>query len=209
MYILAHVGITLGATALVNGLVNGRQSAARETKIKKSISEKSPDPLKNPFSVFSWFDSLGQFMDIRLLILGSLLPDIIDKPVGDFLFSNEFHNGRIITHTLLISLIVLLAGILTFKNQRRHWTLALAIGMIAHLILDEMWKTPQTLFWPLYGWSFPRGDYENVISLWWSILWQEPFVFITECIGLIIIISFVYTLAKQKRMASFLLGRNP
>jgi hypothetical protein len=36
--------------------------------------------------------------DIRLLILGSLLPDLIDKPLGHIILPEN--NGRIFAHTL-------------------------------------------------------------------------------------------------------------
>jgi hypothetical protein len=49
-------------------------------------------------------------MDYRLIIIGSLLPDIIDKPVGMILL--PLNNGRVFGHTLLFILILLLIGLI-------------------------------------------------------------------------------------------------
>jgi len=38
-----------------------------------------------------------------------------------------------------------------------------------HLILDSMWATSQTLFWPFHGWSFPAANHKiglGQISAW-------------------------------------------
>nr|WP_292468287.1 metal-dependent hydrolase [Methanolobus sp.] len=37
----------------------------------------------------------------RYVAFGSLLPDIIDKPIGRFLFADSIANGRIFAHTLV------------------------------------------------------------------------------------------------------------
>ena len=52
--------------------------------------------------------------------------------------------------------------------------LALAAGTFAHLILDEMWQVPVTLFWPLLGFSFPVEDLENWASDIWNALLIRP-----------------------------------
>jgi hypothetical protein len=46
-----------------------------------------------------------------LLLLGSMLPDIIDKLVGMWLWPDDISNGRIFSHTLLLSIIILAAGV--------------------------------------------------------------------------------------------------
>jgi len=67
MLIFGHAGITLGATALLNGALTKSYSLCAGGRA-------------------SWLASLGNRIDIRLLLLGSLLPDIIDKPAGQFSF---------------------------------------------------------------------------------------------------------------------------
>src|SRR4030043_267174 len=115
MLIFAHTGITLGAGSIIADTVNRRPS---------------------------WFASLSHYLDIRWLLVGSLLPDIIDKPVGQYLFRDTFNNGRIFSHTLLFLIVISAVGFLLLKKYRYKWMLALAAGTFAHLVLDEMWQVP-------------------------------------------------------------------
>jgi hypothetical protein len=82
--------------------------------------------------------------------------------------------------------------------------LALAAGVFAHLILDGMWQVPATLFWPFMGFSFPR----EVIGNWWQYFWNElfsdPSVYVSEIIGLIILLILVYLLFKRKSVLVFI-----
>jgi len=94
----------------------------------------------------------GRFMrwaDLAFLALGSMLPDIIDKPLGLLAFGT-LAAGRTIGHTLLF-LLVLAALAFYLKDLRLA---SVSIGVLAHLVLDFMWQSPVILFWPLLG-NFP------------------------------------------------------
>ena len=94
-----------------------------------------------------------------------MLPDLIDKPMGQFLFQDTFSNGRIFGHTLLFSALILIASIILYYSRRRSTgLLCLPFGSIMHLILDGMWLTPSTLLWPLYGWQFEKVDLSGGIE---------------------------------------------
>ena len=43
-------------------------------------------------------------------MVGALLPDIIDKPVGLFFLREAFGHGRLFSHTLLFPTLVALVG---------------------------------------------------------------------------------------------------
>ncbi len=90
MLVLAHAGITLGTVTLQAGVVKYRHEPKR--------------------SRISWFASLSKYIDIRILIIGSLLPDIIDKLVGQYFFQETFSYGRIYAHTLLFLVIITAVG---------------------------------------------------------------------------------------------------
>lgn len=111
--------------------------------------------------------------DLRLLLLGSLLPDIIDKPVGHFFFRETLSNGRIYSHTLLFLLIISLGGYLLYR--RGHlWLVTLAIGTFWHLILDEIWLSPRTLLWPFFGTAFQKLAIDNLLTRWLYGLLHNP-----------------------------------
>jgi inner membrane protein len=202
MFIFAHVGITLAGSSLVSGAINIFQSSSN-TQVH-DLSNKTSPYKKTPFSELIGLNSLSRFVDLRLLMIGSMIPDIMDKPLA----LCGFGNGRSITHTLLIALVVLCIGFSLILNYKKTWLLAIAIGMLTHLILDSMWATPQTLFWPLYGWSFTspvtRLSFHQV-TLWWNILITNSGVYISEGIGLAILLGAASIIVSQKGLKSFLI----
>jgi inner membrane protein len=184
MLIFGHTGITLGAATLIAGTVNRVQA--------------NPDEKK------SWLDSLARHIDIRILLVGSLLPDIIDKPVGQVFFRETFSNGRIFSHTLLFLIILTGIGFFLIKRYRQVWMLTLAAGTFFHLILDGMWAFPGTLFWPLLGFTFEKVSLTN----WWSNIFQALFSypgnFIPELIGLAVLLWFGLVLVFRKKVGVFI-----
>lgn len=177
MLLFAHPGITLGAATIIADAVNRKPS---------------------------WFASLSRYLDIRWLLVGSLLPDIIDKPVGQYFFRDTFDNGRIFAHTLLFLIVISAAGFYLLKKSRRTWLLALAAGTFAHLILDEMWQTPVTLFWPVLGFSFPKEELEGWAGNIWKALFSDPRVYVPELIGLALLSLLALSLIRHKKVRAFI-----
>jgi len=104
-------------------------------------------------------------MDLRVLVLGGLLPDLIDKPIGSILFLERFGSGRVVAHSLLFSAVVMTAVLVMTRRgsaARRRW-MALPIGSLLHLVLDIP-IDPVVLFWPGLG-GFPRSRYEGFSEL--------------------------------------------
>ncbi len=94
--------------------------------------------------VQSWLTVLRGAFDTGPVLVGSLLPDMIGKPLGHAVLREMLSNGWTFCHA-----------------QRRYsgallWALALGTG--AHLGPDLMWRTPRTLLRPAYGWSFSKND---------------------------------------------------
>ena len=184
MLIFAHTGITLGAAAIVAGAVKNH-----------SI------PLRNQTS---WFVTLSGYLDIRLLLIGSLLPDIIDKPLGLLFLRDSLSSGRIYAHTLLFFFLIAAAGLLLYKLRHRTWMLVLAAGTFTHLVLDEMWTTPKTLFWPLLGLEFDRIKAAAWLSNILEVLRTYPEVYIPEILGFTILTWFGLLLIFRKQVQDFL-----
>ena len=159
MLIFGHPGITLGVAALLSGALGSRHFSQDKGGQAAGSCQRSPAaPASDcsPGGKASWLTYLGGYLDIRLLLVGSLLPDIIDKPVGHFFFKEIFSHGRIFSHTLLFLVLVALVGLYLYLRHNKGWCLVLSFGTFSHLILDQMWRAPQTLFWPLYGFAFDR-----------------------------------------------------
>jgi len=98
-----------------------------------------------------------RIIDPIYLILGSLLPDLIDKTLGTIIFPSTIANGRMIAHTLLFSLTLFLTGLYLYDKIGDVKILSLASGSIFHLMEDRMWVSRRTLFWPLLGWRFRKN----------------------------------------------------
>ncbi len=208
MLILGHVGFTLGAAVLLDRVISKSPPyfAIRDKEVKhnRSSSESVAAQAGNPGTTSSAFASLANHIDIRILLIGALLPDIIDKPVGHYFFRDTFSTGRIYCHTLLFAVILLLAGLYLYTSRKKLWLLVLSFGTFIHLILDQMWLQPRTLLWPLYGLTFEREDLtdwtldilRNLVSL--------PQVYVIEIIGATILIWFISTLIRNKTVYAFI-----
>jgi inner membrane protein len=203
MFIFGHIGITLAAATLAGGLVHWQEAAKRKST-GKTVNRAAGRLTKNT----SWLDRsrlnrVAAFMDLRLLIIGSIFPDIIDKPLSFI----GFGNGRSITHTLLVFLAILFTSLFIYINYKKTFLIPIAAGIFTHLVLDFMWQAPQTLFWPLLGWAFPTPA--NRIGLsqfsdWWHTLVTNPGVDISEGIGLLVIVAFMAVLIKSGQVKAFL-----
>ena len=196
MYFFGHVGITLGAAVLGTGAIAAVRPEGSRANAPALSSTKRKGVLSRPAS---WVKTLDRFLDIRLLLIGSMLPDIFDKPIGYF----AFHNGRTLSHTLLFAVVTLALGIYLYRRHRQTWLLALNIGTLVHLILDGMWLNPHVLFWPLLGVEFPRFAESNWFNYWLTQLFSDPADFIPEVIGGIIVLAFAAFLIREKRMWAF------
>ncbi|MET0832106.1 MAG: metal-dependent hydrolase [Acidimicrobiia bacterium] len=134
-------------------------------------------------------------MDLRFLVLGALLADVVDTPVGLALF-DRFHTVRLVTHTLLVSAVVMVAVVMRTRRgrPRKRWML-IAIGMLLHLILDAMWQDQETLWWPFLGVGFTPSGAASARDYVVSVL-TDPRVWLMEAIGL----AYLVVLAGRARL---------
>lgn len=135
----------------------------------------------------AWFmeSRLKTRIDYKLILLGSIFPDIVDKPIG----TAFLNNGRIFGHTLLFIIILVL---ISLKYKR---LIFLSFASALHIAEDETWVEPETLFWPLLG-DFPAKEhlsfyeYMNIIISEYTPSLSHVFIF--EVVGAIIILAFVF-----------------
>ncbi len=148
-------------------------------------------------------------MDLRMLLLGALLPDLIDTPIG-LIFYGRLHSVRLFTHSLLFAAVVMLAVVrLTRRGRPRKMWMPLAIGLLLHLLLDAMWLDPETLWWPLLGWGFSPAGAGDVSGYIGSVLsdWK---MWLGEALGLVYL-TYLWFAAKladpEKRKTLLHTGR--
>ena len=93
--------------------------------------------------VLTWVVFHDPAIDHRVLILGAVLPDLVDAPLG----------GARIAHTVLFSaalLVVVMLATRGHRRARRRW-LALPIGTFIHLLADGVWARSTVFWWPFLG----------------------------------------------------------
>jgi len=201
MFILGHAGITLGIAVIINDSLS-RKIPDKLNPEPGAATEKHKTDNSISGRLVSSLLSLGKRTSIILLLVSSLLPDIIDKPLGHILLTDSLGNGRIFCHTLLFLLTVSLAGILVYSLYKRTWLLTVSFGVLVHLLLDRMWLDIHTLLWPFY--QFPIYN-QGIIN--WSQeiatnLYTSPDIFITEFIGGSILLLFAYSAIKHRTLVT-------
>ena len=172
---MAHTGLTLAAAGAVKKFAESRGA-----------------------------QKLAAAVDYRLVAVGSMLPDIIDKPLGGIILHESLGNGRIYAHTLVFLLLIVAAALLFLYTFRWPGGLVLAGGALFHHVLDGMWLYPGTWLWPLYGWGFPPGEPEVWLQLWLTNLFTDPAVFVPEIAGGLVILYMLGVRLKQTIKTKFI-----
>lgn len=123
-------------------------------------------------------------MDLRWIAVGSILPDVLDKPVGSILFHDTFGTHRLAAHALVFPVVLL--GVVMMATRRatagRRAAIGVVIGCFVHLLLDGVWTSPEAFLWPLFGLEFPSVPGSDFVTLLGDML-QSPFVWAGEAIG--------------------------
>jgi hypothetical protein len=136
---------------------------------------------------------------IKPLLLGTLLPDFLDKPLYYGLSWATGKRGaalgiiagtRSFGHTILLTAALFAVG----AARKSRVITALALGMATHLLLDMFSDfclrradfSMQAFAWPLLGWQFPiypfYGWHDHIAS------GRNPFMIVTESLGALILL---------------------
>jgi hypothetical protein len=92
--------------------------------------------------------------DFRFAAAGALLPDLIDKPLAWFLV-RSLPDDHAVGHTLWLPLSLLAVGLALLPRAGGIALMLLGLGALTHLLVDPVNAHPRTLFWPLFGTTFP------------------------------------------------------
>lgn len=124
---------------------------------------------------------------------GAILPDLIDKPLGHFILADSLNSGRIYAHTLLMLMIFVIIGLYYWRKKSSYSVLAISAGISSHIVLDEVWKSPVTLFWPLNG-PFEMSDFES----YFTTFAVKEISSVSEWVFAIMIICILIVVYKDK-----------
>lgn len=155
-------------------------------------------------------------IDYRLVMVGAILPDLIDKPIGALLFVDTYHNSRIYAHSLLFSVLLLVWGLLRYKKRKKAGVLTLAFGSLFHLVLDSMWRYEEILwpFWNIKAALAAKGDwlrvllgfpyrFEEWISKDISSILENPAPLLFEAAGILVLAFFFIRLIREKKLMEY------
>lgn len=193
MLVFAHTGLTLGTAAAIDFIYTRSQRLSGEKAGIKTVRSQT-----------ARFTFLNKYVDIRVLLIGSMLPDI-DKIIGLYLFRDVFSNGRIFLHTLVFLIVISLIGLMIYRKSHRTWAAVLAFGVLTHLVMDSMWQGPETLFWPLFGIRFPPIDSMDWIQKMVHNFITQPSSYLTEISGGIILLCFLVVAIRRKQLGHLIL----
>ncbi len=149
---------------------------------------------------FAWLVSYRNraAVDFRLVLIGSILPDLIDKPLGAILHLE----ARLWAHSLVfLAGILLLSLVPAWKGLR--W---IGFGDAVHLLVDLIWQQPMVVLWPFLGLAFPPETTPQTVGNYLQILLTDPYVQFGEIVGSIILLSaaWYYGMFSWSRLRSFL-----
>ena len=90
-----------------------------------------------------WYVFTDPRFDYRLLLVGAVLPDVIDLPEGHAKWA----------HSLTVAVGVLVAVMLVTAGRKpiRRLLLGLPIGMLLHLVFDGAFASTKVFWWPFSG----------------------------------------------------------
>lgn len=151
-------------------------------------------------------------VDVRFLLVGAILPDLVDLPVGTLILADRYSRGELWLHSLLLpTLYMSLVLLATRRGRRRRAWMALGIGWLLHLLVDGMWTSQDVFLWPFFGQEIPSGD-----TPFWALAWDratsDPWRWVKEALGVAYLIWLWVALgmsSRDRRHKTFATGRLP
>lgn len=92
--------------------------------------------------VLVWLVFRDPALDVRMVVVGALAPDLIDGA-----------SGRPVFHSVVVSAVLLALVMVSTRGRRRmrRRLLGLPIGVFLHLVLDGAWTASKLFWWPAFG----------------------------------------------------------
>jgi hypothetical protein len=108
-----------------------------------------------------WLVFRDPAIDLRLVVAGALLPDLVDVWFG----------GPRIMHTVAgsVGLLAVVMAVTVGRRLLRRRLLALPIGTFLHLVLDGAWTNTEVFWWPVFGLGFGDAALPSVARGWWNL----------------------------------------
>lgn len=108
-----------------------------------------------------WYVFRDPRFDYRLLLVGALLPPLVDVWSG----------GAWVMHSLVASVGLMVLVMLATAGRKpiRRTLLGLPLGTFLHLVFTGAWTDTEVFWWPFSGWSFGESPLPIVARGWWNL----------------------------------------
>ena len=191
MNFLGPIGITVALVWVFGWLLGRFQKSAPEVEGANGVTP-------NRF-----LSRLASGIDYRLILAGALLPDLIDKPLV-FLVGPGFVNSslRSVGHSVVGGLLLLTIAWVVTRRWQRAATGGFGVALVAHLLMDRMWRMPEVLFWPVLGFVLPAGDVP--FSHWYRVHFSQLPTTPPDFIGIGILVVFAGHMIWNRSLTRFL-----
>jgi hypothetical protein len=137
------------------------------------------------WAALTWLQTRRKALDLdyRVAAVAALLPDLVDKPLSLTVLSDS-GTSQGLAHTLLGHALFTTA----MARLKPEW-LPYALIANSHLVADQMWKYPRTLFFPFSGrldsWTY-MGSPAAMLSAYAEIA-TRPSILAIEAVGLVLL----------------------
>lgn len=142
-------------------------------------------------------DRLVTRIDYRLILLGALIPDLIDKPLI-FLVDPDFINSslRSVGHSLVGAVVMLAVVWIVTRRWQGASVSSFGFALGLHLLMDRMWEMPEVLLWPMLGRMLPAQDIP--FSHWFRIHFEQFPTTPSDLIGIALLVLFVAQVLRSR-----------
>ena len=125
MLLFGHIGITAGVVKACETLVSvSRPDNSYQSGSSSRFGIVIRKKRLRLHHLLTGIKGRIKSIDYRIVLLGSLLPDIIDKPLWLFAGSYIAPSGRGYAHTLLFNLALFICGLILIR-YRKSWLLCI------------------------------------------------------------------------------------
>ncbi len=108
-----------------------------------------------------WFVFTDPRFDYRLLIVGALLPAIVDGVRGSL--------GLVHSVTFSVTLLAVLMLVTHGRRPIRSTLLGLPVGTLLHLVFTGAWTQPEVFWWPFLGTDLGAEPTFVAARGWWNV----------------------------------------
>lgn len=108
-----------------------------------------------------WFVFRDPAFDYRLLLVGALLPALVDPIFG----------GARVLHSVTFSIVLLTVLMLATSGRKptRKMLLGLPVGTLLHLVFTGAWTQTKVFWWPFFGFGFDDAPDPIAERGWWNV----------------------------------------